>query len=250
MSQTFTVPSTSPVARYLFWASTAIIILPAENYKYFFMQDWLIFKAIFNNIQFCKFSLWSLHTILSIFPLIFTHNIIYLPFDLYIQYYLSSLWSLHTILSIFPLIFTHIIIYLPFDLYTQYYLSSLWSLHTILSIFPLIFTHNIIYLPFDLYTQYYLSSLWSLHIILSIFPLIFTHNIIYLPFDLYTQYYLSVSDKTRYIKGVMKIDEFGFLVYNAAVNNISVIVSFIGGGNWSARRKPLTCRKSLINFIT
>jgi hypothetical protein len=216
MSQTFTVPSTSPVARYLFWASTAIIILPAENYKYFFMQDWLIFKAIFNNIQFCKFSLWSLHTILSIFPLIFTHNIIYLPFDLYIQYYLSSLWSLHTILSIFPLIFTHIIIYLPFDLYTQYYLSSLWSLH----------------------------------IILSIFPLIFTHNIIYLPFDLYTQYYLSVSDKTRYIKGVMKIDEFGFLVYNAAVNNISVIVSFIGGGNWSARRKPLTCRKSLINFIT
>jgi hypothetical protein len=227
MSQTFTVPSTSPVARYLFWASTAIIILPAENYKYFFMQDWLIFKAIFNNIQFCKFSLWSLHTILSIFPLIFTHNIIYLPFDLYIQYYLSSLWSLHTILSIFPLIFTHIIIYLPFDLYTQYYLSSLWSLHTILSIFP-----------------------WSLHIILSIFPLIFTHNIIYLPFDLYTQYYLSVSDKTRYIKGVMKIDEFGFLVYNAAVNNISVIVSFIGGGNWSARRKPLTCRKSLINFIT
>ena len=25
---------------------------------------------------------------------------------------------------------------------------------------------------------------------------------------------------------------------------------FIGGGNQSARRKPLTCRKSLTNFIT
>jgi hypothetical protein len=33
------------------------------------------------------------------------------------------------------------------------------------------------------------------------------------------------------------------MVFNAAFNNISVInivaVSFIGGGNWSARRKPL-----------
>jgi hypothetical protein len=27
-------------------------------------------------------------------------------------------------------------------------------------------------------------------------------------------------------------------------------VSFIGGGNWSTRRKPPTCRKSLTNFIT
>jgi hypothetical protein len=26
--------------------------------------------------------------------------------------------------------------------------------------------------------------------------------------------------------------------------------SFIGGGNWSALRKPLTCRKLLTNFIT
>jgi len=27
-------------------------------------------------------------------------------------------------------------------------------------------------------------------------------------------------------------------------------VSLIGGGKWSARRKPRTCRKSLANFIT
>jgi hypothetical protein len=27
-------------------------------------------------------------------------------------------------------------------------------------------------------------------------------------------------------------------------------VSFIGGGNRNTRRKPLTCRKSLTNFIT
>jgi hypothetical protein len=30
----------------------------------------------------------------------------------------------------------------------------------------------------------------------------------------------------------------------------TVTVSFIGGGNWSTRRKPPTCRKSLTNFIT
>jgi hypothetical protein len=29
-----------------------------------------------------------------------------------------------------------------------------------------------------------------------------------------------------------------------------VAVSFIGGGNQSAQRKPLTCRKSLTHFIT
>ena len=29
-----------------------------------------------------------------------------------------------------------------------------------------------------------------------------------------------------------------------------MVVSFIGGGNQSTRRKPLTCRKSLTNFIT
>jgi hypothetical protein len=31
------------------------------------------------------------------------------------------------------------------------------------------------------------------------------------------------------------------MVFNAPFNNISV--SFIGGENWSTRRKPLTCRK-------
>jgi hypothetical protein len=31
--------------------------------------------------------------------------------------------------------------------------------------------------------------------------------------------------------------------------NYIVAVSFIGGGNQSTRRKPQTCRKSLINFI-
>jgi len=40
---------------------------------------------------------------------------------------------------------------------------------------------------------------------------------------------------------------------NATFNNISVIivaVSFIGGGNRSTQRKPLTCHKSFTNFIT
>ena len=29
-----------------------------------------------------------------------------------------------------------------------------------------------------------------------------------------------------------------------------VAEGFAGGGNWSARRKPPTCRKSLTNFMT
>jgi hypothetical protein len=40
---------------------------------------------------------------------------------------------------------------------------------------------------------------------------------------------------------------------NNLFNNISVIlwaVSFLGGGNRSTHRKPLTCLKSLTNFIT
>jgi len=28
-----------------------------------------------------------------------------------------------------------------------------------------------------------------------------------------------------------------------------MVVSFIGGGNWSTRRKPLTCRKALTNLL-
>jgi hypothetical protein len=45
-----------------------------------------------------------------------------------------------------------------------------------------------------------------------------------------------------------------FMVFNATFNNISLNyfleVSVIGGGKRSARRKPLTCCKSLTNFIT
>jgi hypothetical protein len=39
---------------------------------------------------------------------------------------------------------------------------------------------------------------------------------------------------------------FGIMVFNATFSYIMAI-SFIGGGNQSARRKPLTCRKSLTN---
>jgi len=40
-----------------------------------------------------------------------------------------------------------------------------------------------------------------------------------------------------------------FMVFNATFSYI-VAVSIIGGGNRSTQRKPLTCRKSLTNFIT
>ena len=36
----------------------------------------------------------------------------------------------------------------------------------------------------------------------------------------------------------------------STIFQLYVAVCFIGGGNWSTRRKPLTCRKSLTNFIT
>jgi hypothetical protein len=41
------------------------------------------------------------------------------------------------------------------------------------------------------------------------------------------------------------------MVFNATFNNISVIVvvGFIGGGNWSTRKKPPTCHKSPTNFV-
>jgi hypothetical protein len=45
---------------------------------------------------------------------------------------------------------------------------------------------------------------------------------------------------------------FEFMVFNATFNNISdyiVAVSFIGEGNRTNLRKPLTCSKSLTNFI-
>ena len=41
------------------------------------------------------------------------------------------------------------------------------------------------------------------------------------------------------------------MVFNATFSNTSYMaVSFIGGGNWSTRRKPPTCCRSLTNFIT
>jgi hypothetical protein len=40
-----------------------------------------------------------------------------------------------------------------------------------------------------------------------------------------------------------------FMVFNTTLSYI-VVVSFIGGGNWDARIKQPTCRKSLTNFIT
>jgi len=43
------------------------------------------------------------------------------------------------------------------------------------------------------------------------------------------------------------------ILYNATFGNYFsyiMTVSFIGGGNQSTWRKPLTCRKSLTNFIT
>jgi hypothetical protein len=39
------------------------------------------------------------------------------------------------------------------------------------------------------------------------------------------------------------------IVINATVNNISMAVSFVCGGNQNIRRKPPTCRKSMTNFI-
>ena len=60
------------------------------------------------------------------------------------------------------------------------------------------------------------------------------------------------KNEKQYLYAVVKFSLvwFGFMVFNATFNDISVIfvaVSFIGGGD---RRKPQTCRKSLANFIT
>jgi len=40
------------------------------------------------------------------------------------------------------------------------------------------------------------------------------------------------------------------MVFNATFNNYIVVVSFIDVGNQRTQRKPLTCHKSLTNFIT
>jgi hypothetical protein len=50
----------------------------------------------------------------------------------------------------------------------------------------------------------------------------------------------------------MKVVGLVYCVYHHIQQYVSYIVavSFIGEGNQSTRRKPLTCRKSLTNFIT
>jgi hypothetical protein len=39
---------------------------------------------------------------------------------------------------------------------------------------------------------------------------------------------------------------YGFKHHFPQYFSYNVVVSFIGGGNWSTQRKPLTCRKSQI----
>jgi hypothetical protein len=41
-----------------------------------------------------------------------------------------------------------------------------------------------------------------------------------------------------------------FDLFKDILGVVIIWVSFIGGGNWSTRRKPQTCPKSLTNFIT
>jgi hypothetical protein len=45
---------------------------------------------------------------------------------------------------------------------------------------------------------------------------------------------------------------FRFMVFdsNSTIFQLYHGTYIIGGGNWSIRRKPQTCRKSLTNFIT
>ena len=66
----------------------------------------------------------------------------------------------------------------------------------------------------------------------------------------YRQFYFHIygRETTSYVRIGVRV-----MVFNATFNNISAILrlsSFIGGGNPSNQRKPLTCRKSLTNFIT
>jgi hypothetical protein len=44
-------------------------------------------------------------------------------------------------------------------------------------------------------------------------------------------------------------DCFGLVYGVQQYFNYIVAVSFIGGGNWSTQRKPLTCHKSLTNSV-
>ena len=58
---------------------------------------------------------------------------------------------------------------------------------------------------------------------------------------------------TLHYKGSMSRKGVRVMVFNATCKQhfiYIVAVSFIGGGNQSIRRKPLTCHKSLTNLIT
>ena len=66
---------------------------------------------------------------------------------------------------------------------------------------------------------------------------------------------LQTMDKTWKKKNIDNLSGWFGLVYGVYHHfqqyfSYTVTVSFIGGGNWSTRRKPPTCRKSLTNFIT
>ena len=61
-------------------------------------------------------------------------------------------------------------------------------------------------------------------------------------FSTYREHSKVVANYESGVRGV---------VFYATFNNNSyiVVVSFIGGGNWSTWRKPTTCRKSLTHFF-
>ena len=55
------------------------------------------------------------------------------------------------------------------------------------------------------------------------------------------------SKKFCFLKRKLKV--YGVHHFQQYISYI-MAVSFIGGGNWSTRRKPTTCRNLLTNFIT
>ena len=72
-------------------------------------------------------------------------------------------------------------------------------------------------------------------------------------------YYVAVNFQTeeRYQHFISFLPTYNILILKKKVGlgfrqylSYNMAVSFIGEGNWSAQRKPLTCRKSLTNFIT
>ena len=60
---------------------------------------------------------------------------------------------------------------------------------------------------------------------------------------------MCLCRNTEYWADDTKSIYYRVLVFNATYISYIVAVSFIGGGNQSMRRKPLTCRKSLTNLI-